>query len=219
MTQSRTHMGVAGDGRRVVRPARAALAVVAVVLSGWVTGCGIQPEAQPRLIPPGAQVPVSTPSTAPSPSDEAPVAASIWLVNAGRIVSQDRDLASTPSSQELLDLLAAGPTEAEADSGNRTAVVSVVTGEPVVVTATATGLQVPDVPGRAWVVIRDEFYELPGEEQLLVLGQVVTTLATGDVVEVAFLNETGDVPAVPLPDGKVTDGPVTPRDYAGLRRG
>ena len=70
--------------------------------------------------------------------------------------------------------------------------------------------------GQVAIVLQPEFKDLLADEQVLVLGEVVTTVAVGDVQEVIFVDEDGLRLGVPLADGRLRNGPVTPADYAAL---
>ena len=99
----------------------------------------------------------------------------------------------------------------------RTAVVSVVSGEPLVVTASAAAVDAPDLSDeQVAIVLEPEFKELLSEEQVLVLGEVVTTVAVGEIAEVVFVDKDGQELGVPGADGRLRNGPVSPEDYASL---
>ena len=195
--------------------------VVALLVAATLalSGCGIPVEDAPRALPTeGAGSTASPPATTPpTPSEDQ---ATLWFVREGQLVAVSRTAQGALDPQEFIDLLVAGPTEQEKAAGIRSAVVSVVTGEPLVVTADSANVSTPDQPdGRVAVVLRPEFRELISEEQVLILGEVVTTVAVGDVKEVLFVNEDGQQLGVPVADGRLRNGPVTPLDYASLVAG
>lgn len=199
---------------------RRGLLIPALVVAMLVAaGCGVSVESEPRPLPSGAQVPLATSSPAPSPS-EATTLVGLWMVQDAKLVQVDRDVESNPTSQDKLDLLAVGPTEREAERGIRTAVVSVVTGSPLSITADSAFVQVAGgLPeGSVAVVLEPEFAELPSDEQLLVLGQIVQTLAVGTVQSVLFVDNEGNALGVPLPDGQLVTGTVKPQDYEALNK-
>lgn len=190
--------------------------LVAMLSMLMLVGCGISAESVPRPLPTEALVPTATPSPAPSQSP-AERFITLWFARGNQLVPARRTAPEPVDSQGFIDLLAAGPTEAEAADGMRSAIVSVVSGEPLVETAESAGLRVPDTSAdTVAVVLKPEFTELLGEEQLLVLGEVVTTLAVGAVQRVLFVDEDGQRLGVPLPDGRLRTGPVSPADYASL---
>ena len=193
--------------------------LLVVLIAGWIAGCGIPVESAPRELPADAQVPLQPADPAPAPSP-ARLVEQLWFVREGVLVPVDRTSPSALDSQGLIDLLVAGPTAQEVTSGLRTAVVSVVTGAPLVVTAATAGVPVAPLADDAEVlVLQEEFLDLPFDEQLLVLGQVVDTVAVRGVRSVLFVDRNGNQLGVPLPDGRLSNGPVSPEDYDELVRG
>lgn len=189
---------------------------VAIVLLGamLLTGCGIPPESEPRTLPTGGATTAPPPTSDPAPTEDQ---VRLWFVREGLLVPVLRSVVEPPDSQGYLDLLVAGPTPEEKDEGVRTAVVSVVTGEPLVVTAQAAGVEPPQVaPDEEAIVLSSEFREVNAEEQTLVLGEVVTTVAVDDIKKILFIDEDGKPLGVPAADGRLRNGPVTPADYAAL---
>lgn len=192
---------------------RAIAAALAVLL---LAGCGIPVESQPRPLPTGNNSPSAAPSeqTVPTPVQQPVV---LWFVREGGLVPAERARTGPVSSQGLIDLLVEGPTASEQAQGIRSAVVSVVTGEPLVVTAEAARVNAPDsARDQVAVVLRPAFKDLLSQEQVLVLGEVVTTLAVGQVRSVLFVDEDGQTLGVPTADGRLANGPVGPKDYASL---
>jgi hypothetical protein len=70
--------------------------------------------------------------------------------------------------------------------------------------------------GLQQVVLSPTFSELTAEEQVLLIGQVVLTLTELSSTPVLFVDATGAPLSVPLPDGRLRDGPVTRGDYVAL---
>lgn len=194
--------------------ARRVVAAAAVVL--LAAGCGVPPEQLPRPLPTGTTAPTvsATETTRPTPSEQE---VTLWFVREGFLVPAARSTTGPTSSQGLIDLLAEGPTAQEEEQGIRSAVVSVVTGEPLVVTADAANVQAPDTPDdEVVVVLQPAFKDLLSQEQVLVLGEVVTTLAVGSVRQVLFVDKDGQTLGVPTADGRLANRAVTPTDYAAL---
>lgn len=186
------------------------LAVLALVL----TGCGVPLESTAQPLPSDV---LPSPSPTPSPTqtttpDPAPVTARLWFVRDEGIVPVSGPVAGT-QPQELLDALAAGPP---ADTSNlRTVVVDPLTGEAFV-SAVNTD---PPQEGIVTVQASQAFTALPPTEQVLLLGQVVLTLTGVRTTEgVLVVNEQGEALAVPLPDGRLLDGPASAADYRPLVR-
>jgi hypothetical protein len=190
--------------------------VLVAVLLGLLlaAGCGISAEDEPRPLPTGSATAPPPPTDEPTPTEDQ---AQLWFVREGLLVPVLRSVAEPPGSQDFIDLLVAGPTEEEEEAGIRTAVVSVVTGEPLVVTARAAEVEAPPLQDdQEAIVLSEEFTDLNAEEQVLVLGEVVTTVAVGDVAEILFIDGTGKPLGVPVADGRLRNGPVSPADYASL---
>jgi hypothetical protein len=183
---------------------------------GLLAGCGIPVEQVPRPLPTGSSTPTASSDggVQPTPFQEE---VTLWFVRGGALVPAVRSTTGQVTSQGLLDLLAEGPTRAEEAAGIRTAVVSVITGDPLVVTAEKAGVDGPQAPPDSVVIVLEpQFRELLSAEQVLVLGEVVTTLAVGAVRRVVFVDEDGHELGVPTADGRLAKGPVSPRDYASL---
>ena len=188
----------------------------AVAAAALLVGCGIPVEEAPRPLPTGTTSPTSaaSESAAPAPNEEA---VSLWFVRESRLAPAQRTVTGPTSPQVAIDLLAEGPTKPEQAAGLRSSVVSVVTGEPLVVTAQAAGVGLSDVPSdEVAVVLRPAFKDLLSEEQVLVLGQVVMTLAVDPISAVLFVDKDGQALGVPTADGRLANGPVGPKDYAML---
>ncbi len=195
---------------------RLAAGLVAMVLTAALAGCGIPMEEEPRPLPTGTVSPSESPTfnTPPEASEDQ---VTLWFVREGGLIPEPRIAKGPVDSQGLIDMLVAGPTPEEKAVGVRSAVVSVVSGEPLVVTAQKAGVQVSGLPAdHVAVVLEPEFKELLSEEQVLVLGQVVTTVAVDGISAVLFVDVDGQRPGVPLANGRLRNGPVTPEDYESL---
>jgi len=200
----------------MTRHRRLAAALGVLIL---LAGCGIPVEEEPRALPtgPGSTPTVPEASAAPDPTESQ---ATLWFVKESELVPVQRVTDGPVDSQDLIDQLVAGPTPAEREAGIRSAVVSVVTGEPLVITAEEAGVVTADLPdNEVAVVLEPAFTALLAEEQVLVLGEVVTTLAVGQIEQVLFVDDDGQTLGVPLADGRLRNGPVVPEDYASLIAG
>ncbi len=197
-----------------VRMRTAALILLAAV---QLAACGIAAEDQPRTLPTGTASATAEPPTT-APPTPATFQLTLWFVREGQLVPVSRTASEPPDSQDYLDLLAAGPTEAEEGAGVRSALLSVVTGEPLVVTAQQAEVAVSGLrPDQVAIVLQPEFKEVIAEEQIIVLGEVVSTVAVGAISEVVFVDTQGQVLGVPAADGRLVNGPVQPQDYAALK--
>jgi hypothetical protein len=136
----------------------------------------------------------------------------LWFVREDSIVPVVSSVAGT-QPQELLDALAQGPPAGSLNL--RTLLVDPLTSDPLL-RAVDTD---PPQEGIVTVEASAAFTALPPTEQVLLLGQVVLTL-TGvrTTSAVAVVNEQGEALAVPLPDGRLLDGPATAADYRSLVR-
>lgn len=187
-----------------------------VLVAFALAACGVNSESQSRAFPTEVSGPLETPTPVVTDSGTTRIMA-LWFVADGELTQVDRQTDSAVTAQDKIVALEAGPTQMELDSGMRTAVASVVPDVPLVITADATGVVVVTEPGQIAVVLSDEFASLPSEEQLFVLGQVVTTLTEGTSNAVLFVGNDGAPVGVPLPDGRLANRPVTATDYQTMR--
>lgn len=192
-----------------------ALALVAVLTPAALVGCGVPVDSGAQPLPSDVLPPSPSPTPSPtqtSPPTPAPATARLWFVQDEGIVPVTAPVAGTQPEQ-LLEALADGPP---ADQENlRTVVIDPLTGAAFV-TAVATD---PPQPGIITVEASSAFTALPPTEQVLLLGQVVLTLTGVRTTEgVLVVNEQGEALAIPLPDGRLLDGPATAADYRSLIR-
>lgn len=194
-----------------MRPLRIT-AAVALALS--VAACGVGPEAAPRPLPGADQeAVVADPSAS---TDKAGILDSLWFVRDDQIVPVTRTTENQLTDEELIQALQAGPTSSEAAQGLRTALTPLVPDRPLVVTAEAWGLPVSVPSGTTAVVLNPEFTQLPSQEQLLILGQVVATLSDDLGEMVQFVDDQGTPIGIPLPSGRLTSDPVSTTDFTQL---
>lgn len=189
---------------------------IVVLLAGLLalTACGVGPETVPRALPGDDQeAVVEDPSASPN---KAGVLDSLWFVQDEQIVPVTRTTETQLTHEEMIGALQAGPTASEAAQGLRTALTPVVPDQPLVATAEALGVPAPATPGQVAVVLNPEFTQLPSQEQLLVLGQVVATLAGSPGSTVLFIDDKGTPIGIPLPSGRLTSDPVSTADFTQL---
>lgn len=183
-------------------------AVVAVLLA--LTACGVPLESSARPLPSDA-LPTFGPQPTPTETPEPMTTARLWFVREDGLVPYDGPVMGT-EPQQLLDALAMTPADRPE---LRTLVLDPLTGTPFLVVVPTE----PFVEGRVTVQADSAFNALPSGEQVLLLGQVVLTLTTRmGIYEVLVVNEAGEPLAVPLPDGRLLDGPATSSDYRALVR-
>lgn len=191
-------------------------AVVALVAAAALAGCGVSAESEARPLP--LDVVVSEPSPAAA-EDRAGLLTELWFVQDDALRPAQRTTARAMSAEDKIRALEAGPTSVELAAGMRTAVTAVTPDVPLVITAQAAGIPVPTLTGgydEVPVVLSREFQNLPSQEQLLILGQIVLTLASTPGSSVLFVNDTGAPVGVPVSGGRLSSGAVTSSDYAGL---
>ncbi len=175
-----------------------------------LTACGGLPEDTARTLNPDTYVVVET-TVAPTPSVPAEdpgssIAAVVYLVRGEGLVSRGRVIDENSTLEQILDLLVEGPTPAETDLGFR----SGLTNRPDIVLATAIDNEL------ALVTLGDEVDTLSGDEQILILGQIVlTSLTVPGIAAVQFLRS--DQPlSVIAPNGNSLTGPIVRSDFATL---
>jgi hypothetical protein len=184
------------------RPLRA---VVAGALCGLVA-CGVPVDRDARVTP-SDQVPydlLSPTTTSVLPGSEAGQDTTVCLESEGALLAVGRDRRGAVTAESLLALVTAGPTEGEANLGLRNAF------EEETIEAVSSSA------GTATVELGEEFGELPGDQQLVAVGQVTCTLtAQSGITRVVFLLD-GERIDVPVQGGSLVDRAVTRSDYERL---
>lgn len=147
------------------------------------------------------------PAVAPSePAGQPPaeVDLSLFLVEAEQLVKVVRP-ARSGDLRNALELLLAGPREAELAAGLRTAI------------SPQTSLRSARLDGDTAVVdLNVALVDVGGQEQILAVAQIVlTATAVPGVREVRFLLE-GEPVEVPRADGTLASEALRPEDYRGL---
>ncbi len=194
----------------------------------------------PLPVPVPSPTPTPTPeasaSPTPTPTPEPTVSRlRLWFVQEDGLAAVESDLPMGSDPALVVQSLAIGPTAEQAAEGLRTVARDPLTGLALVSVASvlpapaATTLPSPSTaataapvfppafgPGFVTVVLSSAFSALPPSEQVLLLGQVVLSLAGSGETSVLFTDEAGSPVAVPLPDGRLLDLPATARDYSSL---
>lgn len=231
---------------RAHRRALAVITAVAVAGSLAGCGVTLQESAEPlppnvlpeplRIPTPAAPSPSASPSVVPIPS-ATPTSSRlrIWFVQDDGLAAVESSLPVGSAPDLIVQSLAVGPPLEDAEQGLRTVARDPLTGQALVAVAPtqpsppAPGLETssgaatgpPDVPPpvtppSVTVTLKPAFSALPPSEQVLLLGQVVLSLAGAGEQTVEFVDDAGSPVAVPLPDGRLLDAPATARDYASL---
>jgi hypothetical protein len=188
---------------------RAVLGLLAVL--AVLTGCGVPTGGEPSTIaatdvPYGLAEPAPSPTTTPPPEAVADASRVHWITDADTLVPRVRDVSGTTRRARLADLLeqlAAGPTGAERDEQLSTAL-------PPEVRLSVTGLD----DGTATIDLDASGAAPAGVAGRRAVAQVVLTATSVPGVDAVLLELAGEPIEAPLPDGELTDRPLTAPDYA-----
>lgn len=180
-------------------------------LASWtlvalLAGCGVPTEHAPRVVepPPG---PFLAPESAGSTAPAGPATETICLVRDNQIIPVLRRIDRSPTVQEQLRHLLAGPTATERDTGLTSALPGAITAA----SATVTGTQ-------AQVTVDDLGDDTGRSDEVLAFGQIVCTLTSrADITTVAFQRD-GTPLGVPRADGSLSTRPLARTDYTPLIR-
>lgn len=127
----------------------------------------------------------------------------VYLIQESSLVARPRVAPDPLSLPGILSILVSGPTARELDFGIRTAI-----GETVI------DLETVSIESRIITIeITESFGELPGDEQTLLVGQLVLTLADNFSIDGVIFNLGGEPTPVLGPGGEVLERPVTAADY------
>ena len=191
---------------------------IALVSCGVPTQDLAKPLASGVIAPPALP---ASPSPSPTSTDSQSVAPSptvvsdpveLWFAGDAGLVPVLTPVDPANSAEAIVAGLVAGPPE---DEQLRTVAVDPLTSLPLVsvfLDETAETLN----PGDVNIALSPEFAALPPNEQVLVLGQVVLSIAGEGLGTVAFVDQSGSTVAIPLPDGRLLDRPATITDYSSL---
>jgi hypothetical protein len=194
---------------------RLCAAVLGAVVIG-LAGCGVPTGGEPTTIPP-SEVPygLASPRTGATDAPSAePVLdpSGIFLVaDDGRLVARGREVAGSTRRDRLDDLLvmlAEGPTTAELDEQLSTALppeVRLTVADLAAGTATVD-IEVPAEAPTGWASRR-------------AAAQIVLTVTSVPGVTAVLLTLTGEPVEAPLPSGELTSEPLTAADYAPFLTG
>jgi spore germination protein GerM len=187
-----------------------AFALALVVASTGVAACGLAADEGPSFVA-EEEVPFdlldpAPPGTAASPEVNGTIPTTVCLTGAdGRIHPSQRVLPPGSSLDDLVGLLAAGPTDDERRYG-----LSTTLAEPgSVVAVVAEG-------GVATVDLDPSVGSLPGTDQLEAVAQLVCTLTAQPGIGQVVFRVDGRPISVPRGDGSTTAEPVARRDYEAV---
>ena len=176
-----------------------------VIAVAVLAGCGVPADRDPRPItqrvpfglldPP----PASTTTTRPP---LATVSTPVFFVTDGRLVPVNREVPAPLSVPAALVALLDGPSDTETAAGIRTAI------------SLQTQLLSTEVGGDvARLDLAGTFAEVPGDEQLLAVAQLVFTATAVEGVSAVTFAINGRPVAVPTADGTLKPGPVGRADF------
>ncbi|MET1000234.1 MAG: GerMN domain-containing protein [Acidimicrobiia bacterium] len=191
-------------------PGRRVAAIAVALIS--VSACGIPTDEDarridPEEIPPGL-LDVSAPTTvagALDPLGTTEVVA-VYLIRDGALAPSLAEIRRGASLNDVIELIRVAPSEELAEEGFRSALVSDV---PVVQSISLAR-------GVADIDLGPAFLELPSNDQVLALGQLVlTATARPGVGQVRFTLE-GLPVQVPTADGTIASDTLSRDDYLAL---
>lgn len=190
--------GSSSSRRRVVVAAAAGI-LAAIGLSA----CGVPLQGRAEPLPAEA-LPTVQAQTSVVPTL---VRTDIYFVS-GRYLEAVSEALPARTPQEVLAALTRVPATQRNDD-LRTLLIAPRSGEPMLAVASATDDQ---------VVLRstEEFGQMPADDQVLLVGQVVHSMSAIGVRSVAITDMTGARLAPARPDGVSLEEPATADDYASL---
>jgi len=186
--------------RRCTRWFGSAIALLALCACGFPAESeadAVPDDAVPEALRPSDTVAASTPATS--------VALDIWFVIDEHLENVRHRVPAPASATAVVENLLAGPTDAE----QRRALRSAIPDPSVVLSTSAAG-------GIADVDLAPEFADIPAQDQVLALGQLVLTLTDlRGLGRVHFTLDGAEIP-VPLPSGRSSEDSVSRDDFIAL---
>lgn len=169
------------------------------------TACGVSVQEEAQSLPSGALPTLAPPSPSPSPTAQEAV---IFFVS-GRGLEGVKEPVVDRSAVGVMTALQAGPP-VERQTDLRTLLNDPLTGAPMLTV-------VSESPAGQVVLARnDAFTFLPATDQVLLAGQVVTSMDAVGLTSVTITDQSGQQVPLPLPDGRVLEIPATAQDYEEL---
>ena len=187
------------------------VALAATLLVG-ATACGIAPQDSPQSLDPPTEVSsAGTDASGPATSaEQAELPATVYLVSdADTLVAVVRPIPADGAAGEqlaaALTSLIDGPSDEDAAAGLRSAVPPTTSVRAVVIDGSV-----------ATIDLSSDFASIGGPDELLAVGQFALTATTFPGVRAVRLRLEGEPIDIPLPDGALTDGPVTLGQFSAL---
>lgn len=192
---------------------RGRVVVAALAATLGISSCGLPREGSVRTVDEG-DVPYrllepESPTVSAEPDAGVPVRApAVFWVDGERLLPTATGDACTEEpdmlAERLVDTLVAGPSEDARSRGRSSAV------------AAEFGLEVAGIDGETVTIDIEPHASLSAEQLPVAIGQIVLTVTTIPSVRSVVLTSDGDPLQVPLPDGALTEDPVTAQDYGEL---
>ncbi len=185
--------------------ARRAVAVLGVGLIAAVSvGCGVSVQDEADSLPSGALPALAaTPSASPT-TQKTP----IYFVSGRNLDPVDEALSDRSVDGVMEALASAPPVDRQAEL--RTLLIDPLTQTPLL------SVSSQPVAGQLVVARTDAFNQMPASDQVLLVGQVVLSMADIGISSVVITDSAGVQVPVVLPDGRIVDGPAVPADYEEL---
>lgn len=178
----------------------------AVVILGTILliGCSVSTEAEPRPLDDRFRITIESKN---SPTvQSATEAVIVYLIQGPDLIRRTRLISPPLTPESLLDIVASGPTIGERDAGIRSALGSI----PLVLNSLTT------VDRAMTLDLALGFAELPGEEQTLLIGQIVLSLFENFPVTTIEVTLAGAPTSVLGPGGEVIERVILPSDFRPL---
>lgn len=183
--------------------------IFGVTLVCLLASCSIRGENVDHVLPSDTYVvnfPTTETTLTPAPTPVSKVGVIIYMIFEDGLLGRSRLIEPTSDPEIVIELLATGPDSYETAAGIRSGLFS----EVALITSVG-------IDGRAIVIdLEKSFADVPGGEQILILGQIVLSLfAFSDIEGVQFTMESQPVSVVGA-SGKSIDRLITRSDFAIL---
>ena len=187
---------------RLWRPGRGRLLVVLALAGLMLGGCGVPTDGQPRALDPAEAPAGARPSPSPAPVAVGDERVVLHFVKDEQLVPVERPVTSPTSSSGLLELLLAGPTDAEKAAGLTSLIPAALSVQRVEQQGDVVVITLQGAPDQV-------------RPQAMAFAQIVATLTPERAGGVRFRMDGADL-RVPRSDGSLSDAPVDRTDYADL---
>lgn len=169
-----------------------------------LVGCSISTEPQPRPLDERFHITIESKNVPTVQS--ATEAVIVYLVQGPDLIRRARLTSPPLTPASLLEIVASGPTPGERDAGIRSALGSI----PLVLNSLSM------VDRSMTLDLATGFVELPGEEQTLIIGQIVLSVFENFPVTTIAVTLAGTPTSVLGPGGEVIERVILPSDFRPL---